>query len=200
MSSLGYAKVMTFSGAVLAGGKSQRFGQNKALYPYRNKPLIHWVLESLNQASERFVIAHQDLGLRVPVYPDLKTGFDSLSGIHSALSHANYDWVAIAACDLPFLNQAYWQYLLSYCDNRYCNDVQMVISQNQTGFLEPLAALYHRSILPQIEAQMASQDLTLHHLTQHTRTHRVPWAELQRHFSPPLFLNANQKSNLPEVE
>ena len=184
---------MNFSGAVLAGGKSSRFGQNKALYVYHNKTLIQWVLESLDQASERFVIANQPLDIQVPVYPDLKSGFGSLSGIHAALSYATQEWVAIAACDLPFLSSDYWRYLQGYTNN-----VQVVMAQNQEGFPEPLAALYHRSLLPLVEAQIESQDLTLHHLTKVAKTKLIPWNELEPHVEPRLFLNANTKDDLPQ--
>ena len=190
---MAYDGIMQFSGAVLAGGKSSRFGQNKALYVYHNKPLIQWVLESLDQAAERFVIANHYLDLEIPVYPDLKEGLGSLSGIHAALSYATHDWVAIAACDLPFLSPAYWSYLQTYTKN-----VQVVISQNQQGFPEPLATLYHRSLLPMIEAQINDQDLTLHHLAKVAKTQVVSWKKLEKHFEPRLFLNANRKHDLPK--
>jgi molybdopterin-guanine dinucleotide biosynthesis protein A len=183
---------MQFTGTVLAGGKSSRFGQNKALYVYQNKPLIHWVLNSLDHASERFVIANQPLDLQIPVYPDLKSGFGSLSGVHAALSYAKYDWVAIAACDLPFLSCDYWRQLQGHINN-----VQIVMAQNQEGFSEPLAALYHRSILPLVEAQIESQNLTLHHLATITRTKLIPWNELKPKVDRRLFLNANTVHDLP---
>jgi molybdenum cofactor guanylyltransferase len=82
---------MGYSGAVLAGGASKRFGEDKALFPYRGKPLLQWVLESLQGAQERFVVANRPYeGFGVPVYPDLLPGADSLSGLHSALSHARH--------------------------------------------------------------------------------------------------------------
>jgi molybdopterin-guanine dinucleotide biosynthesis protein A len=184
---------MNFSGAVLAGGKSSRFGQNKALYVYQNKPLIQWVLDSLDQASERFIIANQALGLQFPIYSDIKAGHGSLSGLHAALSQAKYDWVAIAACDLPFLSSPYWTHLQSHTEN-----VQIVMAQNQERLPEPLAALYHRSILPLVNAQIESQDLTLHHLAKTARTKLVPWHELKPKVDPKLFINANTEHDLPK--
>ena len=101
-----------YSGAVLAGGASRRFGEDKALFLYRGKPLLLWVLESLGGAAERFLVANRPYeGFGVPVYPDLLPGADSLSGLHSALVHARFPWVAVAATDLPFLTRAYWDFL-----------------------------------------------------------------------------------------
>ncbi len=184
---------MQFSGAVLAGGQSSRFGENKALFVYHKKPLIQWVLESLSQASDRFIIANQSLDLDVPIYADLKEGLGSLSGIHTALSYAKHDWVAIAACDLPFLTSAYWHYL-----QKYTNDNQIVIAQNQKGFPEPLAAFYHRSVLQIVERQIKNQDFTLINLTHSAKTQLIPWKEFEPHVESKLFLNANTKDDLPK--
>lgn len=191
MQRLQYDLSMRFTGAVLAGGKSSRFGQDKALYIYRNKPLIHWVLDSLNSASEKLVIASHSLGLTIPVYADLKPNCHSLGGIHAALSYAKNDWVAIAACDLPFLTPDYWTLLLGHTANS-----QIVMSLNQDEFAEPLAALYHRSILPIIEKQIETQDFTLHHLSTFVKTHTIPWQELE-HLGTSLFFNANTRDDLP---
>jgi molybdenum cofactor guanylyltransferase len=182
-----------FSGAVLAGGKSRRFGENKALYLYQNKALIQWVLDSLDEASERFVIANRPLELNFPVYPDLRPGFDSLSGVHAALSYATHDWVAVAGCDLPFLTSAYWKCLLAQSER-----TQLVIARSSAGHLEPLAALYHRSLLPVVEAQLERGDLALKHLVDHDYTKVMPWSDLELHFDAHLFLNANTKVELTQ--
>lgn len=69
---------MRWSGAVLAGGRSSRFGRDKALYVYKGKPLIAWVLDSMAGASERLVIANRPY--RLEVYPDLWRGGDTCRG------------------------------------------------------------------------------------------------------------------------
>lgn len=183
---------MKWSAAILAGGKSSRFGQNKALYIYRDKPLIQWVIESLTAASEKFVIANQPLDLPLPIYVDIKPHFGSLSGIHAALSYAKYDWVAIAACDMPFLTPDHWHYLLQHTEHN-----QIVMPQNQEGSTEPLAALYHRNILPIIEAQIERQDFKLTHLCNHAACTKLSWSELPNNDATNLFLNANYKDDLP---
>ncbi|MGQ9510873.1 MAG: molybdenum cofactor guanylyltransferase [Thermaceae bacterium] len=46
-----------YTGAVLAGGRSRRFGKGKALYVWRGRPLLAWVLESLREAT--YVLAEE---------------------------------------------------------------------------------------------------------------------------------------------
>ncbi len=182
-----------YSGVVLAGGRSSRFGRDKALHVYRGKPLLQWVLESLESADERIIIANRAYsGLSVPVRPDLIRGGSSLSGLHAALSYTRHDWVALAACDMPFLTCAYWQYLWE------CRGAApLVIATNQGGGLEPLAALYHRALLPLVTRKLEEGDLKMTALASQAGASVVSWRDLAPCVSARLFLNINTPDELP---
>lgn len=178
-----------FSAAILTGGKSARFGQNKALFVYREKPLLEWVRLSLCHASELFAVGSTPM--TIPTYPDLIPGGGSLSGLHTALSYAREDWVAVAACDLPFLSPEYWNILLEHT-----KDTQIVIAENNTGRPEPLATLYHRSLLPIVEAQLECQDFKLTRLGEKVSCTKLSWREFQSKCNDNIFLNANYRHDL----
>ena len=186
-----------YSGVVLAGGLSSRFAskrkpQDKARFIYREEPLMQWALNSLEGASERFIVANRDYPeFNLPVYPDLLPGGGSLSGLHAALHHAKEDWVALAACDMPFLVPAFWAYLL---EQR--SDAPIVIGKGPGGAFQPLAALYHRSLLEKVEQNLKAERLSLHRLAREEGAVVVPWRELSP-FGTNLFLNANRKDDLP---
>ncbi|WP_276956829.1 molybdenum cofactor guanylyltransferase [Allomeiothermus silvanus] len=183
---------MTYSGAMLAGGKSRRFGQDKARFVWQGKTLMEWGLEALSGASERFIVANQPYPeFAVRVYADRIPGGDSLSGLHSALSYAQNDWVAVAACDLPFLTQGYWDFLW-----RCVGNYQAVAGVGPTGFPEPLAAFYHRSLLPEIEARLERGELKLQAVLRAARTLYVPWSKLEPRFGPRLYTNVNTPGDL----
>ncbi len=186
-----------FSGAVLAGGRSSRFGTDKAHYVYRGKPLLEWVLESMGTADERFIVSSRPYDLGVPVYPDVIEGGSSLSGLHAALSYAAYDWVALAACDMPFLTPSYWELLLD--ETR--DGVQVVIVRSETGRLESLAALYHRSLLPTVSAQLAAGNLKMRAVAEEAAERAavrvLPWSEVKPIAGPEALLNANRLGDLP---
>jgi molybdenum cofactor guanylyltransferase len=147
-----------FSGVVLAGGKSKRFGSDKARFIYEGKAMMQWVLDSLETASKRFIVANQSYDdFNLPVYPDVIPNQTPLSGIHSALFHTKHDWVAIAACDMPFLTKDYWQILQRYCKE----ETRAVVVENDDS-LEPLAAFYHRSLLQNIEANLQQNQKAIH--------------------------------------
>jgi molybdenum cofactor guanylyltransferase len=103
---------MNILGAVIAGGKSTRMGQEKALVKLGPKPLIVRVIDRLNPQVEDIVInANGDTKrfefLQFDIIPDIETEIDTpLAGIHSALTYAEeegYDAVVTVPSDTPFL-------------------------------------------------------------------------------------------------
>ena len=77
---------------VLAGGESRRMGQNKALMPFLNQPLIERVVNRLAPyANELLVITNkpeQYAFIGVQLTPDILPGRGALGGLFTALSSA----------------------------------------------------------------------------------------------------------------
>ena len=180
---------LTFSGAVLAGGRSSRFGQDKALYVHEGKPLAVRALASFARADERFVVSSRPYAFGVPCYPDRYPG-SSLGGLHAALLHAAHDWVAVAACDMPFLTPDYWEKLLAHTQG-----VQAVVVQGPSGRLEPLAALYHKTLLPLAEGRLKAGDFKLSGLLEATEVRVLAFGALG--LDPDVFVNLNRLEDVP---
>ncbi len=180
-----------FSAAVLAGGRSARFGRDKARFIYRGKPLLAYVLASLSHAAERFIVANNpypEFGL--PVVADVIRAGNSLSGLHSALIHAQHDWLALAACDLPYLTPAYWELLLQFREQ-----APIVMVRGQQG-VEPLAALYHQRLLPTVADQLQRGDFAMHRLPGLAGARFVAAAEVLARCGPHVLTNANRPEEL----
>ncbi len=125
----------------------------------------------------------------VPVHPDLYPG-SSLGGLHAALTHAAHDWVAVAACDMPFLTRDYWRNLLGHLEN-----AQAVVVAGPGGRLEPLAAFYHKSLRPLAEKQLREDHRRLQTFVRRARAHVVPWEQLG--VDARTFANVNRLLDLP---
>lgn len=181
-----------FSAAVLAGGRSARFGRDKARFIYQGKPLLAHVLASLSAAAERFIVANEPYPeFGVPVVADLIRGGDSLSGLHSALSHARYDWIALAACDLPYLTPAYWVLLLQ------CRDLWPIVMVRGQQGVEPLAALYHKRLLPLVTEQLQRGDFAMRRLPELAGARFVDASEVLARCGAQVLTNANHPEELP---
>lgn len=132
---------------LLTGGQSRRFGSDKALYEYQGKPLINYSVNLLSVYFEQLVIIAKDevpyKDLEYPVIEDLISFQTPLAGIYTGLSHTNTEWNFFLACDMPLMTV---EALDKLCDELANIDEEKVIVPKAEHNLQPLAALYHRSL------------------------------------------------------
>lgn len=94
---------MTVLGAILAGGKSSRFGSDKALATLRGRPLIDHVCDAMTEQCDELVIVGRDGGVPDRPAPDM----GPLGGLAGALHHAGqrgHEFVlscSVDSVDLP---------------------------------------------------------------------------------------------------
>lgn len=102
-------------GAVLCGGRSSRFGSDKALAPFRSSLVGARVVAALRGAGIDPVVAiggtaGDSLGL--PTVADRWPGDGPLAALATALAWARRGWVLVVPCDLPLLETAHLERLL----------------------------------------------------------------------------------------
>ncbi len=90
---------------ILAGGRSSRFGSNKALVPWRGKPLIAHVIEALNTYPCAISGGSAYGAFGLPLLDDAAfAGEGPLAGICAGLAWAQDAAVLITVpCDTPIL-------------------------------------------------------------------------------------------------
>jgi molybdenum cofactor guanylyltransferase len=182
---------LALSGAVLTGGRSLRFGDDKALALWQGQALIGYALAALTDCTERFIVGH--LGhyehFGVAVYGDERS-LGPLSGLARALALAKQPRLALTACDMPRLTAGYWRFLAEF-------EADIVIPQNPDGFFEPLAAIYSQNCLPYIENAISDKKYKLSdwHNPALSRV-VVPWPLLEARFGPGVFANVNTADDL----
>ena len=95
------------TGVVLAGGKSSRMGQNKALMSLGGKRLVDRVVEVMRSVFDDLLMVtntpdvYADLGM--PMVQDVWPEKGSLGGVYSAIYHVATPYCLVVACDMPFL-------------------------------------------------------------------------------------------------
>jgi molybdopterin-guanine dinucleotide biosynthesis protein B/molybdopterin-guanine dinucleotide biosynthesis protein len=150
----------SISGAILAGGKSQRMQSDKATLRLAGETLFSRGVRTLATVCSDILIAGERSDLStpaIPCYADIFPG-SSLGGLHTAIQHAANDWVCVLPCDLPFPSPRLLKRLLQYREGQ-----DAIIPRTSHGS-EPLIACYHKRILPIIEQQIAAGNLRLTNL------------------------------------
>ena len=107
-------------GVVLAGGKSQRFGQNKSQVKLQNKLLINYILEEIvGEFKETLIVANEQINFmrsaNISVTKDFKRGLGPLGGVLTAMkwikkNNKKYEWISTFPSDTPFFTKDQLKY------------------------------------------------------------------------------------------
>ena len=138
-----------FSIGILAGGKSTRMGQNKALMEFQNETMIGRISREFKDYPEVLISAaerglYEAPGVRV-VY-DEADSIGPIEGIRRLLSEAKGEYVFVCAADMPFVNREIAEYLAEFISSDY--DCYVVTDEDR---VHPLLAIYSKRILTVIE-------------------------------------------------
>lgn len=139
-----YDQQVLFGGYVLVGGKSSRFGRDKALLKVGGNSMAGKAAELVQAAAGNVVLVgspekYDALGLRV--IPDVVSGVGPLGGILAALEDSPHEWNLITACDMPGVRSDFLRFLLGRAAE-FAGE--LVLPLNRDGMPEPLCAVYHR--------------------------------------------------------
>ena len=187
------------TGAVMAGGQSRRLGRDKALLVVAGETLLARALRIVGQVTaEQFVIGPAERREQAPgiqVLADELPGSGPLGGIYTALRAARHEHLLVVACDMPFLNPALLRYLLSLGSG------YDVVLPRVDGRGEQLHAVYARSCIEPVAAQLESGDFKIDRFFERVRVRSVEEDELRRH-DPDLrsFRNVNTPDDWAEAQ
>jgi molybdopterin-guanine dinucleotide biosynthesis protein A len=169
--------MLDIDGFILAGGASRRMGTDKARLRLGEWTFVERIRQALSAIAARISLVGGRPAANVwegPVVPDIYTDWGALGGLHAALAHAQQPWVAIVACDLPFVTAELFTYLAA-CRDQFA----AVVPAQADGRWQPLCALYARQpCLVEVEKLIASGERRPRALLQRVPTRRVEAHEL----------------------
>jgi molybdopterin-guanine dinucleotide biosynthesis protein A len=148
---------------LLSGGKSSRFGSDKARAEIDGVPLLLRLARRIEPFVSSVVVVadradrYQDLGL--VIIPDLTAGLGPLGGLQAALDHAGgAGWILVASCDLLDLRSDWVEDLGRHATGA----AQAVVFRDR--YWQAFPGLYHTSLLPEIEQRLRSGDGSMRRL------------------------------------
>ena len=113
-------------GVVLAGGKSQRFGEDKSQAKLHGKILIDYIIsEIIDQFNEVLIVTNNNIKFqksdKISKTNDLKEGLGPLGGILTAMrwikdQNKSYKWISTFPSDTPFFTNEELQFFYKKID------------------------------------------------------------------------------------
>ena len=152
----------TFSAALLAGGKSSRFGEDKAFFEWRGQPLFAFQLRKLAQLDPNRIFLSANPGQGFPdflegvtIVHDEKSELGPIGGLATCLEKCESDFLIVLAVDLPNLPLDFLQMLVKTGKG---------IVPRIEGRFEPLVAVYPKEILSLVRDQIEQGERSLQKL------------------------------------
>jgi molybdopterin-guanine dinucleotide biosynthesis protein A len=158
---------------ILAGGRSTRMGTDKATLEINNETLLKRLIRILSPVFSGIIVSTSSEihfgNSDVPQVIDEKPGLGPLMAIYSCLKVSPSRVNFVIACDIPEVDIRLVYTLLSYSQ-----EYDIIVPSFSKRFVEPLFAVYNRSILPVVERQLTLGQLKITDCIPLCNTHIVP--------------------------
>lgn len=197
---------MTFiDGFVLTGGASSRMGHDKAQMTIGGKELFERAAAALAGICEHISLVgekSEDLAANresnLAAIPDIsiagrKAAKAPIVGLYTALVSSKARWIAVLACDLPFVTPDLFARLARFCSEEF----DAIVPLQQDKRPQPLCSFYQSErCLPVVEAMIGRGDLKMQELLPNVRTRFVSFDEIaDLDGSADFFLNVNDPAD-----
>jgi molybdopterin-guanine dinucleotide biosynthesis protein A/nucleoside-triphosphatase THEP1 len=148
---------MQATAIIMAGGGSSRMGTDKSMLPIKGQSMIEAICEQLRDFFDEILISANEADkfafLGFEVIPDKVPEQGPLMGIASALEASANELNFVVACDIPKINPA--------CVNRMLTEAlesqaDIVVPTTGEEKYEPLFAIYRKSALEAINKTLSS--------------------------------------------
>ena len=167
------------TGIVLAGGRSVRMGRDKGSIVLDGRPMLSIAIDLVASVADEVIVScRSDVNIEpLPHVPrpvrlvhDGRAG-GPLAGLEASLAAARYELAVVVPVDMPWLEQAALEELCATARAR--PGASAVVFASESGPV-PLPAVYRRSVLPFVSAQLDAGDLRLGNLLRRLQPLMLP--------------------------
>lgn len=168
------------TGIVLAGGRSSRFGSDKALAPWKGTTMLEAVLSAIKPLFPLVIVVARNLdrlrsleGPGVRLVPDAFQPEHPLGGLHTGLSACPTAHAFACGCDMPLVNPALVRLVSGHAPGF---DAVVPVFD---GYPQPLFAVYSRDCLPAMGEMIAEGNLRMGDLARRVKARLIPEEEVR---------------------
>lgn len=186
---------MKLNAFILAGGKSSRMGVDKGLVHLAGKPMIQYIIETLESLKLPIQIISNNAEYKnfgYPVFEDLISDKGPIGGIYTALSISDSEVNLILSCDTPFVNSRLLESLIAESGN------QNVTISAFAGGQHPLVGIYRKNGIKTFLSQIEKNKLKLSKANEILNVNVVPM-DNTRGITQHAFDNINTIEDLKEA-
>lgn len=170
------AKPERTSAIILAGGKSTRMGTDKAMLKIKGQTTVERLRDKLSPLFDEVIVSTAGTNIvnisSVKLVADIFPDKGPISGIYSCLKESSSNVNFVVGCDIPDINIALINKLLSFSGN-----YDIAVPSLQTERTEPLYAVYSKNIVPEIEKLIEKNRLRVAELFNICKTKIVKTSE-----------------------
>ena len=181
---------------VLAGGRSTRFGSDKALAQFRGEPLVAHVLRGLRAAGfAQIALAAKDpqpyAAMGVELLQDRLAAQTPLAGLAAGLEASRHELVFACAADMPFAADAALIDALTAAMQGHD-----AVVPEAGGSIQPLCAMWRKSTCLRVAEELlqAPRPPGPRAIYQQVRWTKLDWADIRP------FLDADTPEALKDLE
>ncbi|GGA80996.1 molybdenum cofactor guanylyltransferase [Ornithinibacillus halotolerans] len=155
----------SIGGIILAGGRSRRFGEQKAFVERAGLPFYHYAINAMKPIVDSMVLVTNDElihrfqetkpFLSIITDVDNYAGLGPLAGIYSGMDHLDAELYLVSPIDVPFIETSVYHSLL----NHFENGVDAIIPVVK-GKMQPITSIFHQSLKSKIKDQLDQKALS----------------------------------------
>lgn len=141
---------------ILAGGKSSRMGQDKALLEYEGKYFIEKIATELSCFDEKIIARGNNSSLtgitdsNWKIIPDIYPDHGPMGGLHASLKNCESEAMFVTTCDMPLITGELAKRICSEMTEN-TEEYDAVIAVSDDGKYHPLCGVYKKKLYKEME-------------------------------------------------
>ncbi|MEZ5046414.1 MAG: molybdenum cofactor guanylyltransferase [Chitinophagaceae bacterium] len=181
---------------ILAGGKSQRMGEDKGLILVHNKALINYVIDACKKVCDQvFIVTNQDIykQFELPLIADTIQDAGPAGGIDSILQHSKTEKNLVVSCDMPCVDPFSIKKLI---EESKSFDITIPLHE---PYMEPLLGVYSKQIASQWRSEIWKGNFKLSDIIAQFAVNFVDAKQLLK-YNKHLFANMNNPDDIENLK